>query len=443
LRDTAAVQPTASRRPPLPGPIGNTCERIRAGEDLRTLDLRGADFAGLAIDGVDFSGADLSGASFARSRLRRVRLDGCSLVSADFRSATLRETPLERADARGSRFARASLGGADCRGSVFVGANFRDASLRGADLTGCDLTGADLRGADLRDARLGGAVLTGARTSGASFAGAELPSAVLGGVDFAEAAGLDRRARARLRDAGAVVGWPGQALLPRARRLGALTVAGLLLLGLGAQPLTRAVVEPLVAGGAPASPMRAPAPPSPDPTIRVAGVSRHLRAAPLDFADASFESGRLAGWGADGAAFEGQPICASAASTVVAPEGADGRCFVASHLSLGSDGRAASQGDDPTGTLTSGPFPIEGGTLTLRLGGGKGPNTRVELLVDGSPTLEAHGQDDDVLREVRWDLEPFRGREGRICLVDLASGSFGRIEVDAIRIERAGAAITP
>lgn len=83
-----------------------------------------------------------------------VRLDGCTLTTAQV-------TKL------------------DLRAGSFRGAQLRKVDLRGKDLRGADLSGAQMDGADLTDARL-----DGANFSGADLQGAILRNACMRGTDF-------------------------------------------------------------------------------------------------------------------------------------------------------------------------------------------------------------------------------------------------------------------
>ena len=93
----------------------------------------------------------------------------------------------------------------------------------------------------------------------------------------------------------------------------------------------------------------------------------------------------------------------------------------------------STQGDGPTGTLTSDPFIIRGKTISFLISGGCNHKTTfVELLVDGFPSLRATGKCTERLERVHWDVEIFKRRAGQIRIVDNDSYKWGHINVDDI-----------
>jgi uncharacterized protein YjbI with pentapeptide repeats len=215
---------------------------LKAGLDLRRLNMTGrdmsnrslirADFTGSCLVGADLSDTDLSDAIFFGADLRDAKLDRAILVRADLRGAAIRGASLTDADLtdadlregsllvphkgglvpswverktdashatmyratlrkakmgklvarqtdlRDANMSGCILTGADLRDSTLTGCNLSGADLRGAVLDGCNLEGARMLNADLGDASLIGVVLTGALTDGVNFEGANLRSTV-------------------------------------------------------------------------------------------------------------------------------------------------------------------------------------------------------------------------------------------------------------------------
>jgi microsomal dipeptidase-like Zn-dependent dipeptidase len=208
-----------------------------------------------------------------------------------------------------------------------------------------------------------------------------------------------------------------------------------------------------------------------------------MRAANWDF------EGGLTGWTATGNAFANQPTYGDNVITVrvnqrLVPLGGDywkgpypigiqGQYWIGTYENRRTpDARwGVTQGDGPTGTLTSQPFPIRGGHLSFLIGGGNdATRTYVELITtvadydriaaaragtrldgggkDGKDSqiaihsrdgetvvlLRATGQNSEVLRRVSWDLTRFAGITVRIRIVDNSSGGWGHINADDFRL---------
>jgi hypothetical protein len=136
--------------------------------------------------------------------------------------------------------------------------------------------------------------------------------------------------------------------------------------------------------------------------------------------DFDFESGTYAGWTVTGTAWGAAPV--HSAPGVL---GWRGRFFASSN----------GAGDRPTGTLLSAPFTIAGTMMSLRVGGGSGKGTRVELrdAASGAVLRTASGTRSFAMLPVVWDVAPLRGRSARIACVDDDSGPWGVLWVDDIR----------
>ena len=94
----------------------------------------------------------------------------------------------------------------------------------------------------------------------------------------------------------------------------------------------------------------------------------------------------------------------------------------------------SSQGDEPTGTLTSDPFIVLGDTIYFMIGGGCNYQTvYMELLVDGISALRATGKCHEQMEEAQFNVKDFISRSAQIRIVDADSSKWGHINVDHIR----------
>ncbi len=137
-----------------------------------------------------------------------------------------------------------------------------------------------------------------------------------------------------------------------------------------------------------------------------------------------FESGAYSAWTAEGNAFGTEP--ASGAVNWQSPvKGFQGRRFANSF-----------QPDDgSTGVLRSKPFDIRDRWLQFRVGGGAIPGqTCLNLVVDGRVVLSATGNNSEALEPRTWDLSEWQGKSGRLEIVDRATGAWGHVLVDDIRL---------
>jgi hypothetical protein len=153
-----------------------------------------------------------------------------------------------------------------------------------------------------------------------------------------------------------------------------------------------------------------------------------------------FEGGTLSGWTSEGLAFQYQPTLDDNPTARNRGERSNhqGKYWIGTYEQYqGLPGQKPGQyqGDRPTGTLTSASFVIPNGTLSFLVGGGNRYETRVELLVEdpveGSIGAQhATGGDTETMRRVTWDLRPYAGKTGRICIVDSSFGPWGHINAD-------------
>lgn len=157
----------------------------------------------------------------------------------------------------------------------------------------------------------------------------------------------------------------------------------------------------------------------------------------------NFETGDLRGWTTTGTAFAHQPTQGDnpTARRRGQPSSHRGNYWVGTYENYqGRRGErpGSTQGDAPTGTMTSRAFTIPGGNLSFLVGGGASNQNRVVLLVGNRPVLSASGRNTETMHEVTWDLSPWRGRRGQIRIVDHDSGGWGHINADDFRFHRSG-----
>lgn len=97
-------------------------------------------------------------------------------------------------------------------------------------------------------------------------------------------------------------------------------------------------------------------------------------------------------------------------------------------------------GDGATGTLTSPEFRIERRYLAFLIGGGYDPEKlTVSLLVDGRPVRTATGPNrrpggTEALEPAFWDLQDLAGKSARVRITDQATGGWGHLNVDDLRL---------
>jgi hypothetical protein len=86
------------------------------------------------------------------------------------------------------------------------------------------------------------------------------------------------------------------------------------------------------------------------------------------------------------------------------------------------------------GTIVSPPFRIDRPHMSVRVGGGTRPSTRVELRVQGRPerTATSIWYEQETLTRVVWDVSAFQGQEAQLALVDQDWGSWGHLTCDHV-----------
>ncbi|HEU5075370.1 MAG TPA: hypothetical protein VFU02_14365, partial [Polyangiaceae bacterium] len=89
-------------------------------------------------------------------------------------------------------------------------------------------------------------------------------------------------------------------------------------------------------------------------------------------------------------------------------------------------------GDRAVGSAVSPEFTLDRSCLSLGVGGGAGPETRVELEVGGKRVHVASGLEHDALRSVDWDVGAYVGELARLRVVDATRERWGFITVDNV-----------
>ena len=153
-----------------------------------------------------------------------------------------------------------------------------------------------------------------------------------------------------------------------------------------------------------------------------------------------FEEGNLRGWTTTGEAFNFQPTLGDnpSARHRGQPSYHQGKYWIGTYEKYqGHEGEKAGaiQGDGPQGTMTSAEFVIDMKRISLLVGGGANPKTRLELIVNGKSVFQAHGQDNESMERVVWDVSAYMGQKARIRAVDEDSTGWGHINFDDIIFE--------
>lgn len=156
----------------------------------------------------------------------------------------------------------------------------------------------------------------------------------------------------------------------------------------------------------------------------------------LLFPNSDFETGTLAGWTAEGKAFEHQPIKGDNVAARTGGKrraGQQGAWWIGTFEKYqGKEGEKAGaiQDNAPTGTLKSEPFTIHGDRIVFRMGGGNRPEIGVRLMVEGKMVFVAHGRQSPTMSTVMWDVTPYKGTTARIEIFDESSAPWGFVCAD-------------
>jgi putative membrane-bound dehydrogenase-like protein len=141
-----------------------------------------------------------------------------------------------------------------------------------------------------------------------------------------------------------------------------------------------------------------------------------------------FETGTLKDWTAEGNAFAGQPV---KGDTVAARRGD----MKSQHQGQYWIGGYEIHRDAPQGTLTSVPFKVTHPWAAFLIGGGSRTTTCVELVRKdtGEVFHRASGLEEENMRREVVDLQPLKGKEIFIRLVDKDSAGWGHVNFDDFR----------
>jgi putative membrane-bound dehydrogenase-like protein len=148
----------------------------------------------------------------------------------------------------------------------------------------------------------------------------------------------------------------------------------------------------------------------------------------------NFEKGDLTDWTAEGNAWEKQPIKGDLDTVRGATQ--PKRALQTGDFWLGG---YEINGDKGQGTLSSAPFLVTHPWCSFLIGGGKFPDTRVELVVPGARAgqetvfFKVSGADAEEMRPVVVDTSSLMGRKIFIRLVDKVTGGWGHVNFDDFR----------
>ena len=153
-----------------------------------------------------------------------------------------------------------------------------------------------------------------------------------------------------------------------------------------------------------------------------------------------FKEGDLRGWTTTGEAFNFQPTLGD--NPYVRHRGQpsqhQGKYWICTYEKYqGREGQKPGdiQGDGPQGTMTSAEFVIDMKRISLLIGGGSNPQARVELIVNGKSVFQAHGQENESMERLLWDVSAYKGQKARIRAVDEDPAGWGHINFDDIIFE--------
>ncbi len=92
--------------------------------------------------------------------------------------------------------------------------------------------------------------------------------------------------------------------------------------------------------------------------------------------------------------------------------------------------------DRQTGVIVSPLFVPEGGSMTFRIGGGRGQSTYTALCTaDGKEVEFARGINDQLMQKATWDLTPYLGQKMFIKVVDNSQDGWGHLTVDDFQFD--------
>jgi hypothetical protein len=168
-------------------------------------------------------------------------------------------------------------------------------------------------------------------------------------------------------------------------------------------------------------------------------VAHYARQQASNSANWDFELGTLQGWNKTGNAFDAQPTFQDNPTARNRGQASNhrGNYWIGTYEKRhgAADPPGQIQGDGPTGTLTSAPFLIRGRKMDFLIGGGCDIATeRAALMIDGKSVRQATGKCTETMERVSWDVSEFIGKTAELVLIDAASGGWGHINFDDLRV---------
>lgn len=153
-----------------------------------------------------------------------------------------------------------------------------------------------------------------------------------------------------------------------------------------------------------------------------------------------FDAGEWQGWTVTGDAFGAAPSAGTnpGQQAVINQRGAG-------VLNTFYDSATGQGTDATTGTATSPEFTIDADHLNLLIGGGAhaagsaAGQTTVDLVVDGNVVRSATGRNTEELNWQSWDVSDLRGQTATIVVTDTATGGWGHILLDEVRLSDSAA----
>lgn len=164
--------------------------------NLSSTQMVGANVQDAILENASLTGADLAAADFSRVNLAAARLGRANALGTQLQAANLTASDWRGADLSGANLSQANLQNADLSATRLSGVNFRNAQMRNTNLRNADLRQADFRGANLAQADFQGAIFVKSQTQEDQFLQAPNDttlSAIVEGVDFAQAKNLDTK----------------------------------------------------------------------------------------------------------------------------------------------------------------------------------------------------------------------------------------------------------
>jgi hypothetical protein len=135
--------------------------------------------------------------------------------------------------------------------------------------------------------------------------------------------------------------------------------------------------------------------------------------------------GPLTGWTSTGDAFERSPT----------PPGPSWQNYITGAVGHGVvNSYHPDKKDEATGTLVSPAFILDRRRLGLRVGGGWGGNTGVELRVGGRTAQRASTifRETEAMTRVVWDVSAFAGQSAQLVIIDQDRGYWGHVTCDDV-----------